>query len=195
MLKMAVSQHLLSLSGEGSQTRPNGSRSSMTVEWQGIPPRTALTTSRTYARSMRPPSIQLTLQSHCRTGSTKPFKGPPPLTPPSSTPSRPPTTGDWRPMLCDSGPSTSVSSPTRPSSTVPMANSRAPSSPETNARGAWSARVLPTRFRIWQESRNTCPPIPGLAGDGRRDEDVASKGGCDVIDLTNEGSSSDDEEL
>src|SRR6266478_2673061 len=74
MSKTAVSQRLLSLSGEDSQTRPNGSRSSTTVEWRGIPPRTALTTSRTYARSMPPPSIQLTLQTHCRTGSTRPFR-------------------------------------------------------------------------------------------------------------------------
>ena len=50
-------------------------------------------------------------------------------------------------------------------------------------------------FRIWQENRSGCPPTPGLAGDGRRDEDVASKGECNVIDLTNEDSSSDDEEL
>jgi len=32
-------------------------------------------------------------------------------------------------------------------------------------------------------------------GDGRRDKDVTSKERCDVIDLTNEDSSSDDEEL
>src|SRR6266436_5423881 len=96
------SRRLLSPSAEGSQTRPNGSRSSMMVEWRGIPPRTALTTSRTYARSMPPPSIQLTLQSPCPTGFTKPFRGPPPLTPPSSTPSKPPTTGGSRPMLCNS---------------------------------------------------------------------------------------------
>src|SRR6266403_1001580 len=195
MSKMAVSQRLLSLSGGGSQIRPNGSRSLTTVEWRGIPPRTALTTSRTYARSMPPPSIQLTLQSHCHTGSTRPFKGPPPLTPPSSTPSKPPTTGHSRQTSCDSGPSTSASSPTRPSSTVPMVSSRAPSSPETNARGVWSARVLPTGFHIWRENRSECPPTPGLAGDGRKDVGVASKGGCDVIDLTNEGSSNDDEEL
>src|SRR6266403_2816741 len=144
---------------------------------------------------MRPPSIQLTLQSHCRTGSTRPFKGPPPLTPPSSMPSRPPTTGGWRPMLCDSEPSTSASSPTRPSSTTPTASSREPSSPETSARGVWSARVLENGFRIWRENCSECPPMPGLTGDGRRDEDVASKGGCNVIDLTNEDSSSDDEEL
>ncbi len=50
-------------------------------------------------------------------------------------------------------------------------------------------------FRIWRENRSECPLTPGPAGDGRRDEDVASKGGCDVIDLTNEGGSSDDEEL
>src|SRR6266403_1940983 len=92
MSKMAVSQRLLSLSAEGSRTQPSGSRSSMTVEWRGIPPRTALTTSRTSARSMPPPSIQLTLQSRSPIGSTRPFKGPPPLTPHSSTPSEPPTT-------------------------------------------------------------------------------------------------------
>ena len=50
-------------------------------------------------------------------------------------------------------------------------------------------------FHIWRENRSGCPPTPGLAGDGRRDEDVTSKGECDVIDLTNEDSSSDDEEL
>ena len=33
-----------------------------------------------------------------------------------------------------------------------------------------------------------------LEGDGRKDKDVTSKRECDVIDLTNEDSSSDDEE-
>src|SRR6266404_1161905 len=195
MSKTAVSRRLLSLSGEDSQTRLSGSRSSTTVEWRGIPPRTALTTSRTYARSMPSPSTQLIPQSHCHTGSTRPFKGPPPPTPPSSTPSKPPTTGGWKPMSCDSGPSTSASSPTRPSSTALTANSRAPSSPENSARAVWSARVSESGFRIWRENRCACPPTPRLAGDGKRDEDVASKGGCNVIDLTNEESSSDDEEL
>jgi len=32
-------------------------------------------------------------------------------------------------------------------------------------------------------------------GDGRKDEDITSKGECDVIDLTIEGSSDDDKEL
>src|SRR6266403_50249 len=151
------------------------------VEWRGIPQRTALTTSRMCARSMHPPSIQLTLRSRYLIGSTRPFKGPPPLTLPSSTPSRPPTIGDSRPTLCASGPSTNVSWPTRPSLIAPTVSS--------------NTRVLPNRFRIWQENRNACPPTSGLAGDGRRDEDIASKGECDVIDLTNKGSSSDDEEL
>src|SRR6266436_7641887 len=141
------------------------------------------------------PSIQLTLRSRYLTGSTKPFKGPPLLTPPSSTPSKPPMTGGSKPTSCDSGPSTSASSPIRPSSTALTANSKAPSSPETSARVAWSAHVLPNGFHIWRESHSAWPPTSGLAGDGRTDEDVASKGGCDVIDLTNEGSSSDDEEL
>jgi len=33
-----------------------------------------------------------------------------------------------------------------------------------------------------------------LEGDGRKDEDITSKRECDVIDLTNKDSSSDDEE-
>src|SRR6266436_1872521 len=98
------SQPLLSPLEGDSRTRPNGSRSSMTVEWRGIPLRMALTTSRTCARSMHPPSIQLTLRNRYLIGSTKPFKGPPPLTLPSSMPSKPPTTGDSRPMSCASGP-------------------------------------------------------------------------------------------
>src|SRR6266404_8314531 len=156
------------------------------VEWRGIPQRTALTTSRTCARSMHPPSIQLTLRSRYLTGSTKPFKGPPPLTPPSLTPSKPPTTGGWKPTSCDSAPSTNASWPTRPSSTVPTVSSKAPSSPATSVGADSNARALPNGFRIWQGSHSVCLPTPGLAGDGRRDEDVGSKGECDVIDLTNE---------
>src|SRR6266478_4584892 len=82
-LKTAASPPSLSPAAEGSQTLPNGSRSSMMVGWQGTLPRTALTTSRTCARSMHPPSIQLTLWSLYPIGSTKPFKGQPPDTLPS----------------------------------------------------------------------------------------------------------------
>jgi len=34
-----------------------------------------------------------------------------------------------------------------------------------------------------------------LKGDGKRGEDITSKKGCDVIDLTNKDSSDDDKEL
>ncbi len=98
-------------------------------------------------------------------------------------------------MLCNSEPSTNASWPIRPSSTAPMESSKAPSSLETNAEVGWSVRDLPNGFRIWQENHSACPPATGLTGDGRKDKDVTSKGGCDVIDLTNEGSSSNDEEL
>src|SRR6266478_6182299 len=191
---MAISRRSLSPAGEGSQTQQSGSKSSTTVEWQGIPQRTALMTSRMCARSMHPPSIQLTLRSRYLIGSTRPFKGPPPDTLPSSTPSRPPTIGGWKLMLCGSEPSISVSWPIRPNLIALTASSRAPSSPETSAVADSSARVLPNRFHIWQESHSACPPMPRFVGDGRRDEDVASKRGCDVIDLTNEDSSSDEEE-
>ncbi len=84
--------------------------------------------------------------------------------------------------------------PTRLSSTALTGSSKAPSSPETSAEDGWSVHDFPSGFCIWQESQHVCPPTDGPAGDGRRDEDVTSKGGCDVIDLTNEDSSSDDEE-
>jgi len=75
-----------------------------------------------------------------------------------------------------------------------MANSRVPSSPETNAEEGWNAHDFLSRFCIWQENCRECPLIGALEGDGRKDEDVTSKRECDVIDLTNKDSSSDDEE-
>src|SRR6266436_1654621 len=71
--RTAASQHSPSPVAEGSQTQPNGSRSSTMVGWWGTLLRTALTTSRTCARSMHPPGIQLTLRSLYPIGSTRPF--------------------------------------------------------------------------------------------------------------------------
>src|SRR6266403_5456716 len=194
-LRTAISPPSLSPVEEDSRTQPSGSRSLMTVGWWGTLPRMALMTSHMCARSMHPPSIQLTLQSRYPIGSTKPFKGQPPDTLPSLMRSRLRTIGGSRLTLSDSGASTSASSPTKPNSTTPTANSRAPSSPETNAEDGWSARDFPSGFRIWQENRCACLQLDKPTGDGRRDEDVTSKRQCDVIDLTNEGSSSDEEEL
>src|SRR6266446_3252146 len=193
--RMASSPPSPSPAAEDCQTQPNGSKSSMMVGWRGIPPRTALTTSRMSARSMHPPSIQLTLRSLYPIGSTKPFKGQPLDMLPSLMQSRLQMIGGSRLTLCDSGSSTSASSPTRRNSTAPMGSSKAPSSPKTNAEDSWSARDFPSRFRIWQENQRACLQIDEPAGDGRRDKDVTSKRQCDVIDLTNEDSSSDDEEL
>src|SRR6266478_2553514 len=185
----------LSPAEEGSQAQPSGSRSSMTVGWRGTPPRMALTTSRMCARSMHPPSIQLTLQSLYPIGSTKPFKGQPPDTLPSLMQSRLRTIGGSKLTLSALDSSTSASSPTKPNSTAPTVSLKAPSSPETNAEEGWSACDFPSGFHIWQENRRACLQLDGPAGDGRRDEDVTSKQRCDVIDLTNEDSSSDEEEL
>jgi len=148
----------------------------------------------TSAKSMHPPSIQLTLQNLYPIGSTRPFKGQPLATLPSLMQSRLWTIGGSKLTLCSLELSTSASSPTRPNSTALMENSRAPSSPETNAEEGWNACDFPSRFCIWQESQHVCPPIGVLEGDGRRDEDVTSKRECDVIDLTNKGSSSNDGE-
>src|SRR6266478_262889 len=193
--RMVASPPSLSPVEEGYQTQPSGSRSSMMVGWRGTPPRTALTTSHTCARSMHPPSIQLTLRSLYPIGSTKPFKGQPLPTLPSLMWSRLWTIGGLKLTLCDSESSTSASSHTRPSSTAPMADSKAQSSPETNAEDGWSVRYFPSGFHIWQESGRIGTLTDGPTGHGKRDEDVTSKGRCDVIDLTNEDSSSDDEEL
>ncbi len=104
-------------------------------------------------------------------------------------------TGGLKPMLCGLEVSTSASSPIRPNLTAPTASSKAQSLPKTNAEATWNVHNFPSGFRIWQESQPICQPTGTLEGDGRRDRDVTSKGGCDVIDLTNEDSSSDDEEL
>src|SRR6266436_6117650 len=95
--KTAVSRHSPSPVAEDSQAQPSGSRSLMMVEWRGILLKTALTTSRTCAGSMHPPSIQLTLQSRYLIGSMRPFKGPPLGTLPFSMPLKPPTTGGSKP--------------------------------------------------------------------------------------------------
>ncbi len=77
---------------------------------------------------------------------------------------------------------------------IPTVNSKALSLPKTNAEEGSNACDFPSGFCIWQENHRVCPPTGVLEGDGKRDEDVTSKRECDVIDLTNESSSSDDEE-
>jgi len=67
--------------------------------------------------------------------------------------------------------------------------------PETSAGVGSNVHILPNKFHIWQESLYGCPLTNALEGDGRRDGDITSKRECDVIDLTNEDSSNNDEEL
>ncbi len=97
-------------------------------------------------------------------------------------------------MLCSIEISTSASSTTKPNLIAPTASSKVPSLPGTNAGVGLSACEFQTGFHIWQGSPCGCPPINALKGDGRKDEDVTSKRECDVIGLTNEDSSSNDEE-
>jgi len=58
----------------------------------------------------------------------------------------------------------------------------------------WKWRNFPNGFHIWQPQFRPRPISP-FKEPGRKDVGVLTKGGCDVIDLTNEDSSSDDEEL
>ncbi len=194
-LKTVVSRRSLSPAAMGSLTQQNGFGNSMMVGSPDTQLRMALMTYPMSAKSMRPPSIWLTLQSLYPIGSMKPFKGRPLDTLPSLMQSRLRTIGGSKLTLCTLGPSMSGLLPTRLSSTALTGSSKAPSSPETNAEDGWNARDFPSGFHIWQENRHACLQIDKPAGDGRRDEDVTSKRGCDVIDLTNEDSSSDDEEL
>ncbi len=136
----------------GSLIRPNGLRSSMTVELRGIQQKMAHTTYPMSVRYMPPPSIQLTLQSLYPIGSTKPFKGQPLALLPSLMQSRLQTTGDLKLTSCVSEPSMSALSPTRPNSTALMVNSKVPSSPKTSAEEGWNACDFPSGFHIWQES-------------------------------------------
>src|SRR6266446_6974526 len=179
----------------GSPTQPSGSRNLMTGELPDTQWKMALTTYPMSMRSMHPPNIWLTLQSLYPIGSTRPFKGQPLATLPSLMQSRLWTIGGSKLMLSGSGTSMNASLHTRPSLTALTVNSKAPSLPKTNAEDGWSAHDFPSGFRIWQENRRTCLQVDGPVGDGRRDEDVTSKQQCDVIDLTNEDSSSDDKEL
>ncbi len=103
-------------------------------------------------------------------------------------------TGGSKLTLCSLELSMSVSSPTKPNSTALTESSKAPSSPETSVEEGWNACDFLSGFCIWQENQCICPQTDALEGDGRRDEDVTSKKECDVIDLTNEDSLSDDEE-
>ncbi len=58
----------------------------------------------------------------------------------------------------------------------------------------WKWRDFPSGFHIWQPQFGPCPVSKSKEG-GRKDADVHTRAGRDVIDLTNEDSSSDDKEL
>ncbi len=178
-----------------SPTQPSGSSSSMMAVSLAIQRKMVLTTFPMSARFMQCPNTQLTLQSLYPIGSTKPFKGQPLAILSSLMQSRAQTIGASKPMLCGTEISMNASSTTKPSLTTPTANSRVPSLLMINVKAGWSVHNFPNGFHIWWENPCACPPISVLGEDGRKDMDVTSKGECDVIDLTNEDSSSDDEEL
>jgi len=66
--------------------------------------------------------------------------------------------------------------------------------PETNARAGWSSCDFKSGFCIWRENPCAWLLTNALEEGGRKDKDITSKRGCHVIDLTNKGSSDDDEE-
>ncbi len=97
-------------------------------------------------------------------------------------------------MLCGIEISMSGLSTIKPNLTTLTVSSKVQSSPKTSAKAGSKTHDFPSRFHIWQGNPCTWPPTNTLVGDERKDKDITSKGEHDVIDLTNEDSSSDDKE-
>src|SRR6266403_1086050 len=181
--------------GKDPTSWPSGSNNSMMDVLQVIASTTVLGTSPTSKRSMPPPSTVLsTRQKFFPFGFGKPFKGHPSSIKNSAGLYGTLTTGGFMPKSSATASSTKTSSPSRPSSTSTTLPSLLPRMPDFSPLLGWRRRDFPSRFRIWQPQFGPCP-APQSKEPGRKDVDVHTKAGGDVIDLTNEDSSSNDEEL
>ncbi len=173
----------------------SGSNSSTMDALQGIASTTVQATSPTSRRFTLPPRIpHLIQQRFCPSGSGKPSRGQPYSIKSSGGPYRTLTTGGFTPKSSDTANSTRTSCPSRPSSTSTMPPSPPPKMPDFSPLLGWKRRNFPNGFRIWQPQFGPHPASKSEEA-GRKDVDIHTKAGRDVIDLTNEDSSSDDEEL
>ncbi len=75
-----------------------------------------------------------------------------------------------------------------------MPRSPLPRMPDFSPLLGWKRHDFPSGFRIWQPQFGP-HPTSQFEEPGRKDVDVHTRAGCDVIDLTNEDSSDDDKEL
>src|SRR6266404_104532 len=185
----------LSPSGRGPTSWPNGSNSlMMDVSW-GTASTMAQGISPTSKRSTLPHRTQLsTRQKFFPFGFGRPFKGQPFSTKNSTGLYGTLMTGGFTPKSSATANSTRTSSPSRPSLTSTTPPSPLPRTPDFSPLLGWKRRNFPSGFCIWQPQfrpRPTSQPEEP----GRKDADIHTRAGCDVIDLTNEDSSSNDEEL
>src|SRR6266403_3895546 len=136
----------------------------------------------------------LTCQKFSHTGSIRPFKGQELITMSSKKWSKVLATGGFTLKLCSIKISTSRYSTTKPNSnsTTPICTQPKPLVPSVPP--GWKEHDFCNRFCIWQAPCAN-PPTSELTMAGRQDTDVLCKGEHDVIDLTVEDSSSNDEEL
>src|SRR6266403_377451 len=181
--------------GKEPMSLPNGSNSSTMDRLQDMGSMTGLETSPTSRKYLLHLTIALlTHQRFFPYGFGKPFKGHPCNTKTSERLSTTSTTGD------STSRSFATTSSTKPSSTIkPSLMSSTPSLPQLshpdfNPLLGWKRHDFPSRFCIWQRPLENCL-MPPPKEHGRRDADVHTKEGCDVIDLTNKDSSSNDKEL
>src|SRR6266403_2113758 len=189
------SPHSPSPSEKGPMSPPNGSNNSMMDILWGIVSTMAQGTSPMSKRSMLPPWTALsTRQRFFPTGFGKPFKGHPSSIKNSARLYGTLTTGGFMPKSSTTASSMRTSSLLRPSLTSTTPCLPWPKMPDFSPLLGWKWRNFPNGFHIWQPQFRPRPISP-FKEPGRKDVGVLTKGGCDVIDLTNEDSSSDDEEL
>ncbi len=103
-------------------------------------------------------------------------------------------TGGFTPKCSTTTSLTKVFSTIKHSSTPLTPSLQQPSPPDFSPLLSWKWHDFPSGFCIWQPQFGSWPISPSEEC-GRKDVDVHTKAGCDVIDLTNEDSSSDDKEL
>src|SRR6266404_4140409 len=152
-------------------------------------------TSPTSKRFMPPPRIPHSIQRRfCPSGSGKPSKAQPYSIKSSDGLYGTLMTGGFTPRSSDTANSMRTSCLSRPSSTSTTPHSPPPRTPDFSPLLGWKRRNFPSRFRIWQPQFGPRPVSKSEEG-GRKDADIHTKAGRDVIDLTNKDSSNDDEEL
>ncbi len=176
-------------------SRPNGSNSSTTATSQAIASMTGQGTSPTSRRFTPPPRIPRSIQRRFSpSGFRKPSRAQPFSIKSSDGLYGTLTTGGFTPRSSNTTSSTRTSSPSKLSLTSTTPPLPPPRMPDFSPLLGWRWHDFPSRFHIWQPQFGP-HPTSRSEEPGRRDADVHTRAGCDVIDLTNEDSSSNDEEL